>query len=155
MERDSNRTLRDGSFLKRIPGNKLPGYVHLVPSGQQTSPDVCPYLRLHIGLPFEDENDDENDYDLIWAVAGPKNSTAPTPLLEVGAGRSQLHRQNRRARSLIHARRRFRRWVYFGFFWEVFFGSVRKLFGRSLPLRTRTKAVFEMRSFKEESIFRR
>jgi hypothetical protein len=84
-----------------------------------------------------------------------KNSTAPTPLLEVGAGCSQLHRQNRRARSLIHARRRFRRWVYFGCFGEVFFGSVRKLFGRSRPLRRRTKAVFEMRGDKEESIFRR
>ena len=24
-----------GSFFKRIPGNKLPGYHHLVPSGQQ------------------------------------------------------------------------------------------------------------------------
>jgi hypothetical protein len=27
--------LRDGSFFNRIPGNKLPGYHHLVPSGQK------------------------------------------------------------------------------------------------------------------------
>jgi hypothetical protein len=29
----SCRTLRDGCFLGRIPGNKLPGYHHLVPYG--------------------------------------------------------------------------------------------------------------------------
>jgi hypothetical protein len=28
------RTRRDGSFFKRFPGNKLPGYLHLVPLGQ-------------------------------------------------------------------------------------------------------------------------
>jgi len=89
------------------------------------------------------------------AVHHPENSTAPTPLLEVGAGCSQLHRHNRRARSLIHARRRFRRWVYFGFSRELFFRSVRKLFGRSRPLLPRTKAVLEMRGNKEESIFGR
>ena len=32
---NSDRTLRDGSFSNRIPGSKLPGYVHLVPSGQR------------------------------------------------------------------------------------------------------------------------
>ena len=29
----SHRTLRDGSFIGRIPGNKLPGYLHSVPTG--------------------------------------------------------------------------------------------------------------------------
>ena len=91
----------------------------------------------------------------FWGVNRPKNSTAPTPLLEVGAGCSQLHRQNHRARSLIHARRRFRRWVYFGFSGELFFGPVGKLLGRSRPLRARTKAVFELWREKEESIFGR
>ena len=31
----SHRTLRDGSFFAPIPGNKLPGYLHSVPSGQK------------------------------------------------------------------------------------------------------------------------
>ena len=31
-------SLRDGSFVKPIPGSKLPGYLHSVPSGQQNSP---------------------------------------------------------------------------------------------------------------------
>jgi hypothetical protein len=30
----SDRALRDGFLIARIPGNKLPGYDHLVPSGQ-------------------------------------------------------------------------------------------------------------------------
>ena len=83
----------------------------------------------------------------------PKSSTAPTPLLEVGA--AQLHRRNRRARSLIHARRRFRRWVYFGFFGELLFGSVGKLFGRKGQLRSGTKAISQMRGDKEELILGR
>jgi hypothetical protein len=28
------RSLRDGLFFDRIPGNELPGYLHSVPSGQ-------------------------------------------------------------------------------------------------------------------------
>jgi hypothetical protein len=69
-----------------------------------------------------------------------KNSTAPTPLLEVGAGRSAASSQ-RRACSLVHTRRRFRRWVYFGLF--------RKLFGRIRGLQVRTKAFSQMRGHKE------
>jgi hypothetical protein len=38
----SDGPLRDGSFLKRTPGNKLPGYLHLVPSGQ------TPQAPVHI-----------------------------------------------------------------------------------------------------------
>jgi hypothetical protein len=34
----SHRTLRDGSFFASIPGSELPGYLHSVPSGLQTSP---------------------------------------------------------------------------------------------------------------------
>jgi len=30
----SDRTLRDGFSIERVPGNKLPGYFHLVPTGQ-------------------------------------------------------------------------------------------------------------------------
>src|SRR5215469_2164610 len=33
----SHRTLRDGSFLASVPGSKLPGYLHYVPSGQNSS----------------------------------------------------------------------------------------------------------------------
>ena len=35
---ESYRTLRGGSFLPNLPGNKLPGYVHLVPTGQARRP---------------------------------------------------------------------------------------------------------------------
>jgi hypothetical protein len=74
---ESHRTLRDGSFLGHIPGSKLPGYLHLVPSGQQTIPTgVHIFESTSFGLQkqapcseamsiqrverlFEDEDDDE------------------------------------------------------------------------------------------------
>jgi len=34
-EQTTSDSLRDGSFFNRIPGSKLPGYLHLVPSGQK------------------------------------------------------------------------------------------------------------------------
>src|ERR1700749_3642995 len=44
--RKGNKGLRDGSFLSGIPGSKLPGYYHSVPTGQKP-PDTCPRNRLH------------------------------------------------------------------------------------------------------------
>jgi hypothetical protein len=41
----SDRTLRDGFSIGRVPGNELPGYDHLVPSGQQTI-GTCLLFRL-------------------------------------------------------------------------------------------------------------
>jgi len=34
----SYRTLRDGIGVAPVPGNKLPGYDHLVPAGQSPTP---------------------------------------------------------------------------------------------------------------------
>ena len=43
----SYRSLWDGSFSRSIPGSKLPGYDHTVPTG--TEPSVtCPQNRLRI-----------------------------------------------------------------------------------------------------------
>src|SRR5260221_1837203 len=48
----SYRALRDGARFARIPGNKLPGYDHLVPPGQ-SSPlvDIGNFLRFEDELP--------------------------------------------------------------------------------------------------------
>jgi hypothetical protein len=40
-------SLRDGSPFGTVPGNKLPGYHHSIPSGQQTA-TTCPHFRSHI-----------------------------------------------------------------------------------------------------------
>src|SRR5215469_8907256 len=50
----SYRSLTGRFGFFRIPGSKLPGYYHSVPSGQ-TEP--CPHFRLHSTYPFEDEDD--------------------------------------------------------------------------------------------------
>jgi hypothetical protein len=42
--RDSHRPSGTDSFLKRIPGNKLPGYDHSVPTGQRRSSLACSYI---------------------------------------------------------------------------------------------------------------
>jgi hypothetical protein len=42
----SGRTLREGSFVTAIPGNKLPGYLHSVHSGQE--PPHLRHGRFHI-----------------------------------------------------------------------------------------------------------
>jgi len=43
----SHRTLRDGSSLAMIPGNELPGYDHIVPTGLVTrTSDKNPKDRL-------------------------------------------------------------------------------------------------------------
>jgi len=52
----SHRSLRDLSFFKRIPGNKLPGYDHLVPTGQPTSPRVYTFSTLHDKRSFQIED---------------------------------------------------------------------------------------------------
>ena len=61
--------------LQSIPGNKLPGYHHLVPSGQQTG-----QTRVHIfdstshqPKTFEDEGDDEYEDDFAYAKISSKN----------------------------------------------------------------------------------
>jgi hypothetical protein len=46
QQTNSDRSLRDGSFCKRIPGSKLPGYLHLVPPGR--NPGHQSTNRLHI-----------------------------------------------------------------------------------------------------------
>ena len=47
LSAESYRSLRDGFFVSHTPGNKLPGYDHSVPPGQQTLPDNCPQNRSH------------------------------------------------------------------------------------------------------------
>jgi hypothetical protein len=56
-------------FFGRIPGNKLPGYDHPIPSGQSPMrpfgttnlPDNCPQNRSHPTAPNPFEDDDEDD----------------------------------------------------------------------------------------------
>jgi len=55
----SDRTLRDGSFVEPIPGNKLPGYLHLVPSGQQTSPTPVHIFEAAPSARLDDECEDD------------------------------------------------------------------------------------------------
>jgi len=45
-----------------VPGNKLPGYHHFVPSGQQTA-TTCPHFRIHV-TPLS-ELEDEDDYETL------------------------------------------------------------------------------------------
>jgi hypothetical protein len=52
----SYRSLRDGSFSYSIPGSKLPGYYHSVPTGQKP-PATCPQDRSHITKIFGGEDD--------------------------------------------------------------------------------------------------
>jgi hypothetical protein len=42
----SDRALRDGFSIERIPGNKLPGYDHSVPPGQRLPIAVSPHRRF-------------------------------------------------------------------------------------------------------------
>src|ERR1700749_5364448 len=78
---NSDRTLRDGTFRKRIPGSELPGYVHLLAPGRNPRPVhkidstsraeywssgvsvhwPCPHSAIHIKNTFEDEDDDESE----------------------------------------------------------------------------------------------
>ena len=51
----SNRSLRDGSFSYNIPGSKLPGYYHSVPTGQRP-PDTWDEIGLASRV-FEDDDD--------------------------------------------------------------------------------------------------
>jgi hypothetical protein len=61
----SYRTLRDGSRIPLIPGNKLPGYDRLVPTGQSPAgPDRMHHysveqdgLELRFGTPGDPLND--------------------------------------------------------------------------------------------------
>jgi hypothetical protein len=53
--------LRDGSFFHRIPGNKLPGYHHSVPSGQKSS-------QKHLSA-FSTPHQKANIEDSLSAVA--------------------------------------------------------------------------------------
>jgi hypothetical protein len=64
LSTESYRSLRDGFFVWHTPGNKLPGYDHSVPPGQKTL-NACPRIRRRITPcePFEDEDDDEDEYD--------------------------------------------------------------------------------------------
>src|SRR5258708_8801757 len=48
--RSSYRPYGTGRVFGRIPGNKLPGYHHSVPSGTKTV-EACPPNRLHPNLP--------------------------------------------------------------------------------------------------------
>jgi hypothetical protein len=50
-------------FCKRIPGSKLPGYDHLVPSGQKAF--LRPFHKIDSTSlpPFENEDDDEDEND--------------------------------------------------------------------------------------------
>jgi len=48
--------------VTQIPGNKLPGYDHDVPTGQQTV-RTCPHFRFHIMPGFEDDDDEHENED--------------------------------------------------------------------------------------------
>ena len=61
-------SLQDGSFSCGVPGSKLPGYYHLVPTGPKL-PDLCPIFDSTSDPPIEDEDDDE--YEDETEVAQP------------------------------------------------------------------------------------
>ena len=60
----------DGSFFKRIPGNKLPGYHHLVHSGQKPRAPVRKIDSTPNTL-LEDEDEDEDENDKCGSIKVP------------------------------------------------------------------------------------
>jgi hypothetical protein len=70
-------------------------------------------------LQIEDEDDDEDEHDFLWPRLANKKSTAPTPLQRLVLLSAASSETAGRA-SLTRARRRLRRWVYFGFVGEMF-----------------------------------
>ncbi len=59
-------SLRDGAPFGTVPGNKLPGYHHSVPSGQQPPLPVHIFESKSLRSPaFEDEDDDENENEVF------------------------------------------------------------------------------------------
>ena len=62
--RKGNKGLRDGSFLSGIPGSKLPGYYHLVLSGQTAFPRPIRKIDSTSGKHLEDQEEDDDEYSL-------------------------------------------------------------------------------------------
>jgi hypothetical protein len=60
----SYRSLRDGSFSCSIPGSKVPGYDHLVPSGQIAFPRPIRKIDSTSGQNLEDQEEDDDEYSL-------------------------------------------------------------------------------------------
>lgn len=107
-------------------------FVLLSRSGEACAPQI-----------FEHEDEDDDDHEFFERPLEKVQHQPPSLRLVL----LSCIVRNRRARSLSHARRRLRRWVYFGFFG--------KLFGRNRGLRMRTNSLWQTRAGNEESVFGR
>jgi hypothetical protein len=68
LSTESYRSLRDGFFVWHAPGNKLPGYDHPVPSGEQNSLITVLKSDATPQNPFEDDDDDEDENAVLRAA---------------------------------------------------------------------------------------